>query len=332
MPHSVSGPVGSSWRPFAVVRQAAFDDTNMNWEQARRLLRLPRPTAREESVGLNGLAEADAPSALRAHSICVASGKGGTGKSLVSASLAALFAREGRTLLLDADLGVGNAHILQDATPDHTIVDVVEGGLDLAKVIHSCRPDLDLLAGGSGFARMAGLSPYELHMIGTGLERLEVDYKSIVVDSAAGISNQTVAFAASSDVVLIVTTPDLTAMTDAYAFLKVLLRRRPACEPLFVVNRVTDEHDANSAAQRIADVSRKFLEREPRFVGALPEDRAAFRSIQRRAPLVLSEPESDLAHALHELADVILAEFAQASPRGLGRRLVKRLDSTSRRA
>lgn len=259
----------------------------------------------------------------RAPSICVVSGKGGTGKTLTSAALAALFARRGKTLLFDADMGVANAHILQDVTPEHTLVDVVEGRRGVRDIVVEVQPDLHLLGGGSGFSRMAGLSTVELHLIASGLEELEREYDLVLVDSAAGLSNQTLAIAAACDVVLLVTTPDVTAMTDAYAFLKVFLRRKPAADPLLVVNRATGEAEGRQCSERIRDVSRKFLGRTPRALGILPEDRAAFRSLQRRRTVVASEPDAPLSRALERLASDIQQEVLRVEAGGLGRSLLR---------
>jgi flagellar biosynthesis protein FlhG len=297
----------------------------MNWDQARKLLRL---AGRHSEEGRGGPAfvldgDADPLAMVRASSLCVASGKGGTGKSVVSASLATLLAKRGRTLIVDADMGVGNAHILQDIAPEHSFVDVVEGRLSVRDIRAECRAELDLVAAGSGVSRMAGLSTYEMHLVACGLEELELEYKHLLVDSAAGISNQTVAFAAASDVVLIVTTPDVTALTDAYAFLKVLLQRRPECQPLFVVNRVIGADEGLHVAERMRAVARKFLGREPRYVGSLPDDRAVVRSVHDRAPVVSSEPASPFACAIERLSDELHAELTRVRPRGLGRTLLR---------
>src|SRR5438093_670 len=106
----------------------------MNWDHARRLLHLGHagdpsgtfatdPTTSGSRFG----SIAGSPAIARAASLCVASGKGGTGKSVVTASLGDILARHGRTLIVDADLGVGNAHILQDVTPELSFVEVVDG-------------------------------------------------------------------------------------------------------------------------------------------------------------------------------------------------------------
>ena len=306
----------------------------MKWDKARRMLRLGAPRDGQRLLGPTGTVQvgADPLASVRSASVCVASGKGGTGKSVVTASLARLLARRGRTLIVDADLGVGNAHILQDVHPLRTVVDLIDGERDARDVVVSCGEQLDLLPGGSGYARLAGLSPFELHLLASGLERIELEYRYLMVDSAAGISNQTVSFAAAADVVLLVTTPDVTAMTDAYAFLKVLLQRNPGSRPLLVVNRVVCERDGVDAAERIREVSRKFLDREPRWVGCLPEDPAAFESVQRRQPVVRARPSSPLAVALTDLAMALFEELDRQHPAGLGRTLLRRVGYVPARA
>ncbi|MEE2941406.1 MAG: P-loop NTPase [Planctomycetota bacterium] len=264
----------------------------------------------------------------RAGSICVVSGKGGTGKSSVSASLAALLARHGRTLLLDADLGCANAHILQDVHPEHTFADVIAGLVDLESIVTPCANGVELLAGGSGFARLAGLKAFELEMIGRGLLRLEPSYEHLVVDSAAGLSRQTVAFAAACDASLLLTTPDVTAMTDAYAFLKVFVRQctaqgiaRPM--PFLVVNRARSPEEAQQVARKLQDVVAKFLGARIELLAVLPDDRAAFRAIQRRSAVVDSEPDSELSRAITKLQRLIVARLARTETRAAGARLAQ---------
>lgn len=278
-------------------------------------------------------APAGAPSTSRSHalSVCIASGKGGTGKSTVSAALAALFARRGRTLLLDADLGCANAHILQGARPEHSFADVLHGDVAVRDIVTPCPSGVDLLAGGSGYASLAGLRSYELEMIGRGLSRLEPEYDHLVVDSAAGLSRQTVAFAVASDLALLVTTPDLTAMTDAYAFLKVFARQCAAQSierpmPLLVVNRATSEEEAAHVASRLQEVVAKFLGERIELLAVLPEDRAAYRCAQSRTTVVGEEPDSELGRALLVLSNGVLSRLARVSPEGrsgwtAGRRL-----------
>ncbi len=306
----------------------------MKWTETRKkLLKL--------AAARNGRLEATLSSSLqrqlgelgptvRASSICIASGKGGTGKSVVSASLATVLAKRGRTLIMDADLGVGNAHILQNVSPSTSFVDVVEGRNSVREVLVACSDNLDLLAAGSGVPRMAELSAFELHLIAAGLEELEVEYSFLVVDSAAGVSRQTLAFAQACDVVLLVTTPDLTAMTDAYAFLKLLL----GCprEPLLVVNRARNEGEAEEVFNRIARVCERFLGTCPVPVGWIPDDPVVPSCVNRRGAVVLLEPEAPFSRSLSAIVEVVLGEAGRRSSDGMGRRLLAEVGFSPRLA
>lgn len=265
---------------------------------------------------------------VRAASLCVASGKGGTGKSVLSSSISALLARRGRTLIFDADFGVGNAHIFQDVSPPKTVAQVVEGSDTLRDVVVPCSGQLDLLAAGSGIPRLASLSEYELHLLSTGIEELELEYKYLVVDSAAGVSSQTVSFAGSCDLTLIVTTPDLTAMTDAYAFFKVLMVRtgRP---PLLVVNRVKSAQEGHEVSQRILKVCDRFLGIRPIAIGSIPEDPLVAESVNHRACVVLREPECPASLALESTVIQVLEHLSRDHPAGMGRQLANAIGYAS---
>ncbi|MFT4647787.1 MAG: flagellar biosynthesis protein FlhG [Glaciecola sp.] len=258
-------------------------------------------------------------------SLCVGSGKGGTGKSMISASLAFLLSEQGKTLLFDADLGVANAHILQGIRPTHTIAEVISGQASIRRVITPCYDGLDLLAGGSGVAQLASLNAGELEVLGASLRSVEEEYAHMVVDSAAGLSRQTIAFAAASDRVLVVTTPAVTALTDAYAFLKVLLMRRPNCRPRLVLNRVVVPEEGERAAERLIDVTKRFLGAELECIAQLPEDRAAFTATQEQRPVVRGGGTSPLTLALEELGRYVLEDLERARPRGFGSSLHKHL-------
>lgn len=294
----------------------------MSWGAARRLFhasghRDPQP----EQVATAVPEPRPLGSPRVAASLCVASGKGGTGKSVFTASIASALARHGRTLIVDADMGIGNAHILQGAAPARSFVEVITGGYTVAEVVTACGPRLDLVAAGSGVSRMAALSTPDLARIANGLAQLEPDYDYVLTDSAAGVSNQTIAFAAASDQVLLVTTPDVTAMTDAYAFLKVLLRVRAEVTPLLVVNRAHHEDEARCVAARMESVSRKFLGRAARFVGWVPEDESVQAAVNARAPVIRHAPSSPAGCALQELGALVARDLGSQSPRGLGRSL-----------
>jgi flagellar biosynthesis protein FlhG len=242
-----------------------------------------------------------------------------------AASLAAKLCTRGRTLIIDADMGIGNAHILQGVTPERSFVELVAGTAGPREVVSRCRAQLDLIAAGSGVSSMAGLSPFEMHRIAEALEQLEEEYSYLLIDSAAGISNQTVPFTAAADLVVLVTTPDVTALTDAYAFLKVLWRARPSACPLLVVNRASDFAEAQKVVGRMESVCQRFLGRTPRWIGWIGEDAAVQRSVNAQAAVVQHEPESAAARALDHLAVKVLDELSRTHCKGLGRNLLSHI-------
>ncbi len=290
----------------------------MNWDQALRIFQPLRPV---QSAGSSLMRESVLLHSAHAPSVCVASGKGGTGKSVVSASFAALWSEHARTLLVDADLGVGNAHLMQSVQPKLTLVDVVRGRASAAQALTVCAPKLDLLAGGSGVSQMASLTPAELARIAHGIEELDAQYDALIVDSAAGISEQTIAFAAAADMVVIVTTSDPTAMTDAYAFLKVLLARRRDAHAGLIVNRSVDANEGPRTAERIESVCQRFLGRGLRYLGSVPEDRSVVTSVGQRRCVIHGAPDCPAAIALRELQRLVAEEMATLAHHGLGRSL-----------
>jgi len=258
---------------------------------------------------------------IRARSLCVLSGKGGTGKSVVSASLGRLFARQRRTVLVDGDLGVGNAHILQGVQPRASLAEHLSGRRRLADLAEPCGGGLDLVSSGSGLAALADLGATDLTRVGEGLAELERDYGYLLMDCGAGIAAATLGFARAADLILLVVTPDLTALTDAYAVLKVLGLRSSGPAPWVLVNRAVGESQAEDAFERLASVSRRFLGRTPSYLGWLPEDQEVLQSVNGRAPLIEHSPHSTAGRALARVAVDLREALDAVHPKGLGRRL-----------
>jgi flagellar biosynthesis protein FlhG len=260
---------------------------------------------------------------IRARSVAIVSGKGGTGKSVVSASIARLLARAARTLLIDADLGVGNAHILQGVTPAGTLADLF-CGRPARELVERCGGGLDLIAGGSGVARLARVSQSDIARLGDAICGLECSYDYLLADCGAGISEATLAFARAADRVVVVTTSDLTAMTDAYAFLKVIGIPSTGPAPALVVNRAPTEAAALQTAERVQSVARRFLGRAPTWLGWLPADPLVTDSVNAREPLIERTPTSPAGRALLSLFEDLKESLDSAHPAGLGLQLAAR--------
>ncbi len=232
----------------------------------------------------------------------VASGKGGTGKSLIAVNLAVAMAEWSRVCLIDADFGLGNAHILLGVLPRWNVAHLVHGERPLAAVLVEGPRGVWLLPGASGVPEMASLDDATLDGLASTLDPLLDRFDAAILDCPAGLTRQSLVMLYASDVVIVVTTDDLTSMTDAYALIKTLVTHRPDLVVGIVVNDARSPTEGAETYRRICHVSRKFLGRELLSLGTIPGDAQLERSVMERRPAVVGHPRSPAARAIEELA------------------------------
>lgn len=255
--------------------------------------------------------------ALGARVLCIASGKGGTGKSITATNLAAARAARGEdVLLIDFDAGLANAHLLLGVSPRFDLGHVMEGSVlaHQAKVrgrASNGTPGFDLLSGGVGRDALANPSHRELERLFRALEAIERQYDLVIVDHGAGLGLGVLAHLAATSTLMIVTGHEITALSDGYALYKRAVHVNPSIRAGLVVNRVPDEQRAQAAWERFRSVSQKFLGREPEYLGFVPADEAVARSIEERRPVVLGEPESPSGRAFHRIAEWSALDLAR---------------------
>lgn len=243
------------------------------------------------------------PVGTAARVIDVASGKGGTGKSILATNLACLRARGGeRVLLVDFDAGLANAHLLLGLTPRHDLTDVLEGRVEAVDALVEGPEGLRLLSGGVGRPALANPTRRELDRLYRALQPLEELFDLVVVDHGAGIGYATLTHLAATSTMLLVTNPEITALSDAYALFKQARSVNPEIRVGLVVNRATDEAEARAAWERFEGVSRRFLQASPEFVGWVPQDPSVGRSVRDRRPVSLADPTSPAAAAFERVA------------------------------
>jgi len=238
-----------------------------------------------------------------ARAIAITSGKGGVGKSNLAVNLAVCLARMGRRVcLLDADLGLANADLLCGLTPRLTLEHVVSGRCRLAEAMLLAPGGFRLIPGACGVARLADLGGGQrlalLQQL-TGLERVA---DTVIIDTAAGLSTNVLAFAAAARQVLVATTPEPTAMTDAYGMIKALASRAPRVRVELVVNMAASRAEAENVFGRMDRVSRTFLGRSLELAGVVPTDPAVREAVRHRVPFALYSPDSRATAALYRLA------------------------------
>src|SRR6185369_15597270 len=196
----------------------------------------------------------------RAQTIAITSGKGGVGKTNLSVNLASvLAAMRRRVVLLDADLGLANADILCNVQPRFNLAHVVAGQRQLSEVLTPTPAGFSLIPGASGLAKMADLSKSDRRRIITELEAVDETADALIIDTGAGIGRNVLSFTSTADHVVIVTTPEPTAITDAYAVMKVLVRCGTAGRISVMVNMTKSRDEAKHVHERISSVARQFL-------------------------------------------------------------------------
>ena len=250
--------------------------------------------------------------------VLITGGKGGVGKTTLAANLGVQLAREGlRVLLVDLDLGLANANVLLGLSPRRNLEDALAGRAPLAECIVRGPAGLHVLASGSGTRDMARPDAERRERLLGLLAGISASYDFVLGDSAAGIGPDVLAFGAAAAHVLVVTTPDPAALTDAYGFIKALDAESFACgrevpTPELVLNLASGLDEAESTAAKLRTVCEQFLARSPRLAGWLP-----------RSPNVLAAGQLQRAFAL---------ESPGALENGCLRRLAARVRRLSRPA
>lgn len=246
--------------------------------------------------------------------LAVTSGKGGVGKSCVALNLAVALARGGqRVLLIDADLGLGNQAILLGLSPERTVEEVLGG---------ACAPEAAVLRGPEGIALLPAASQPGNWTLAAGdsawLERLrqfEAQFDFVLVDTGAGAAPKVVDFAVAADAVLLLVTPEATAIADAYALLKVLLQRQPGLEAGLLVNMADSAAEAAQLHERFQELVARFLGAEIDNWGYIPLDRYVREAAKRQIPFMLAAPPPPAARAMSRLAGELVERGLVGTPR-----------------
>lgn len=284
-------------------------------DQAQALRQLVSETKRQ-SAGRRPSGE------RRVRTVAVTSGKGGVGKSSIAANLAVQLVRMGRRVaVLDGDLGTANLDVICNVSPSYTLAHVLVGRCRLEDVIIDAPGGFRLIPGASGLAQIAALGEVERDRILDQMHIAARDVDLLLVDAGAGIGPAVLSFATGCDQLLVVTTPEPTAIADAYAVIKVAHRRRPDVDVRVLVNMARDDEESRAVFGRIDAVCRRFLDLAPGYAGHVVHDGRVAAAIRQRVPFVISSPRCDASGCISRLAQKMVRHGADPDQAGLLRRV-----------
>lgn len=247
----------------------------------------------------------------------ITSGKGGVGKTAVVANMAVLLARMGkRVLILDADLGLANIDVVFGLTPGHNLNHFFSGEQGLDSILTDGPEGIKILPAGSGVQRFTRLDAHQKMRLLEALDAMNNDFDFVLIDTEAGISENVTYFNTAAQEILIVTTPEPTAITDAYALMKLLSNQYHEKHFNLIVNFIRNEDEALEVYRKLTMVANRYLDISIDYIGSIPRDKMMVDAIRKQQVLVQLYPESKTAGAFQALARTVVQEPQSIAPKG----------------
>jgi len=252
-------------------------------------------------------------------SLAITSGKGGVGKTNIAVNLAACLASwRRRVTLVDLDVGVADVDVLLNVQPRFNLSHVVTGERTIDEVAVDTPLNVRLVAGGSGVDALANVDAMGRQRLASDIQSLEKSSDFLIYDCGAGVSANVLTFAERADIVIVVSTPEPTALTDAYAMVKVLTQKKYHGLILFVVNMVQCRSEALAVYQRAAAVTERFLHFKLADGGYVLHDSHVESAVRAQSPFVVRFPRCPSSLCMTALAARLVRSCSSApQPGGL---------------
>ena len=266
------------------------------------------------------------PIPTQARVITVTSGKGGVGKTNFTVALAIAFARHGKkVLVIDADLGLSNVDVILGSSPPGNLLQVMQGGYSLNDVVADGPLGIKFISGGSGIYDLSNLSDVQLQFFLNQVGQFDSWADVILIDTGAGLNRMVLNFVMAADEVIVITTPEPTAVADAYAVIKTYASHGGTSPVRLVVNRVREVTEGNGVVNKLSKVTQRFLGLTLSHLGFVFEDRLVQKAVTSQVPLMIAYPDSVFARCIDKIAHTLtFGEEIMPSPRGI-RGLFQRL-------
>jgi flagellar biosynthesis protein FlhG len=249
--------------------------------------------------------------------LSVTSGKGGVGKTVCVANMAVIMAGQGyRVLVIDADLGLANIDLHFGINPAFNLNDFFAGEKKLQDILVEAREKITILPAGSGLQKYTHLNSDQKIYLMEEIDLLHDRFDVVLIDTEAGISENVTYFNLAAQVIIVVATPEPTALSDAYALMKLLSTQYKEKRFKLIVNFVASENEALDVYHKLTLVSSRFIDISVDFLGGIPMDKRFTDSVRKQKTLVELFPESKSSRAFAEIIENIELKSEQQSPKG----------------
>ncbi|MDR6552800.1 MinD/ParA family protein [Paenibacillus qinlingensis] len=260
---------------------------------------------RDQAEGLRNLVQTQGDKGTRTtRIITVTSGKGGVGKSNFTLNFALRLQALGyKVLVFDADIGLANIDVLMGVSSTYSLYHLLKKEKTIWEIIQKGSNDIQFIAGGSGFNDLLRLSEEELNYFAEQVMQLNGYVDFIIFDTGAGLSKETLKFILAAEEAIVVTTPEPTSITDAYAIIKMVNSMGHHVSFKLVINRVTDAKEGKQTADKIALVAKQFLNIQIPTLGFVDDDPVVSKAVKRQIPFTIAYPNSNATSSLKTLTD-----------------------------
>ncbi|MDR0315933.1 MAG: MinD/ParA family protein [Treponema sp.] len=243
----------------------------------------------------------------QARIITVTSGKGGVGKTNLSVNMALAFARMGKkVVVMDADLGLANVNVMLNIIPKYSLYHVIKKQKRIREILVETEYGISIVAGASGFSQIANMGEDERQEFINELDTLS-NADIIIIDTGAGVSINVLDFIATADDAVIITTPEPTAITDAYGIIKIIASEYDTLNMGFklVVNRAKGAAEARGVADRLIKIAGQFLNLKVDYLGFIYDDPAVSQAVLRQKPFIVHDPKCKASLSVQHLVERI---------------------------